>query len=232
MQLIAWNVRRKSVGFVQDLLRDQGLEPDLLVLSEVARPREGNTESAVWFGDEGPGLAVLVGGGLTIHPEPENEGAPPFVRAFTIRGKVEFRLLAGWPAKRGEYKDYHRILMDGLARFCPTTCSVPTVFAGDLNSSSGVQSQESSHPDFVARAAEHGLFSAYHHHSGEAFGRESTPTYLDGSREGKQFHIDYCFVSEDLLGSTRIRIPRLGEWPKGSDHLPLIVEVADEALLQ
>lgn len=229
MKLIAWNVQRKSVGFVEELLKSQGLEPDLLVLSEVKRPEVADNASAVWIGGEGPGLAVIVREGLTIHPEPENEGAPPYVRAFAVRGKVNFRLIAGWPVKRGEYKDYHKILMESLARFCPTTCSGPTVFAGDLNTSTGVQTQEKTHPAFVARAAEHGLVSAYHHHSGEGFGRESTPTYLDGSRKGMGFHIDYCFVSSDLLGSTRVVIPRPEGWPKASDHLPLIVDIQDTA---
>ena len=232
MQLIAWNVQRKSVGFVDELLKSQGLEPDLLVLPEVRRPEAVGTQSAMWIGDEGPGLAVIAGRGLTIHPEPENEGAPPYVRAFAIRGRVEFRLLAGWPVKRGEFTSYHRILMESLARFCPAACTVPTIFAGDLNTSTGVRNQEESHPAFVEKAAELGLVSAYHRQTGERFGRESTPTYLDGSRKGMGFHIDYCFVSGDLLESTRVRIPRPGEWPSGSDHLPVIAEVADEAIRQ
>lgn len=232
MQLIAWNVQRKSIGFVEDLLKSEGLEPDVLVLSEVKSPNVVDSTDAIWLGGEGPGLAVIVRNGLTLRAEPGNEGAPTYFGAFAVGGKVNFRLLAGWPAKRGDYTDYHKILMASLDRFCPTACSVPTILAGDLNTSTGVQSQARSHSVFVERAADHGLTSTYHHHSGEAFGKESTPTYLDGSRGGMGFHIDYCFVSDDLLASTRVRIPRPGEWPRGSDHLPVIAEVADEAFRQ
>jgi hypothetical protein len=41
--------------------------------------------------------------------------------------------------------------------------------------------------------------------------------------ESRPFHIDYCFVPQAWVGSGTY-----ADWAKGSDHRPVVVDVADE----
>ncbi len=41
----------------------------------------------------------------------------------------------------------------------------------------------------------------------------------------KQYHIDYAFLSKDLISLATMEIGKPEEWLSISDHLPLVVEI-------
>ena len=232
MRLIAWNAnynnRPRSLEETVALL--EPLKPDLLVLSEIAPPSKSNPLSAHWVGGAAPGLAVITLDNFDITPHPANEGAPPLVGGFSVRGRIDFDLLAAWPVKTRDMSTYHQILMSTLDRFSDFLSSGTTILAGDLNSSTRVSGQGVSHPQFVNRAQSMGLVSAYHTLTGESHGEETTATYLHGPKESDRFHIDYCLIPEQLIPNARLEILEGGYWEKLSDHFPLVLDITDDAL--
>jgi endonuclease/exonuclease/phosphatase family metal-dependent hydrolase len=42
----------------------------------------------------------------------------------------------------------------------------------------------------------------------------------------KPYHIDYAFVSVDILASSAISVGKAEEWLEFSDHMPVILEIA------
>jgi endonuclease/exonuclease/phosphatase family metal-dependent hydrolase len=232
MRLVAWNTnhngRRRSLEENVRLLEPLGA--DILVLSEVARPRPDNPSGAHWCGDGAPGLSVVAPTGLSLTPFPENAGAPPLAAAYRVTGRIAFDLLAVWPVHIRGWRSYHKILMAMLDRFAPLFGSDQLVLAGDLNTNTRVSRQQRSHPLFVEKLTSLGMVSAYHELTGEHHGRESVATYRHGNRKGSRFHIDYCFVPRSLLGDTKLEIRNSEEWSSRSDHDPLVLDIPDHAL--
>jgi endonuclease/exonuclease/phosphatase family metal-dependent hydrolase len=78
-------------------------------------------------------------------------------------------------------------------------------------------------------ADEFGLVSAYHAHFGTEHGNERHPTYYDRSKNGKPFHIDYCFIPQVWV--SRLNCVTVGtkrDWGRFSDHVPITVDLAIE----
>jgi endonuclease/exonuclease/phosphatase family metal-dependent hydrolase len=104
-----------------------------------------------------------------------------------------------------------------------------TIICGDLNSN--VQWDEWdrwwNHSDVVRELGEINVHSLYHHITGEEQGMESKPTLFLHRKLEKPYHIDYAFVSKNLIGKNKNRI-EVGSpdiWLKYSDHMPVVFSV-------
>lgn len=232
MRLVAWNAnhnnRRRSLEQTATLLAP--LQPDVLVLSETAPPQPDNPLGALWVGEAAPGLAVIARDGLSLSASPDRSASPPLSAAFRVSGRIGFGLVAAWPVQYAGGLPYHRLLMETLDRHRDVLGCTPAILAGDLNSSTRVAAQRRSHPQFVERAHALGLVSAYHFQTGELHGEERTPTYLHASGQSREFHLDYCFVSQELAACCTISVLRGGEWPSLSDHFPVVLDIPDQVL--
>lgn len=231
MRLVAWNVNdnNRKRKFSDTLQMIEPLAADILILSETAPPDSGESGAVAVVGGGRPCLAVVARNGFRLQPRGANAAAPPLTAAFLVQGRVDFNLIAAWPIQSPGGDAYHQLLMRTLDSFGEFASSFPTLFAGDLNTSSRVLSQKDSHPQFAERMRALGLESAYHFQSGEAFGEETAPSYLHGSKVTAPFHIDYCFVSKPLAPAANASLLRGGEWAERSDHFPLVVDIPDEA---
>lgn len=226
MRLISWNANynrhRRPLDDSASLLASLG--GDLLVLSEAGRPRRDSVLDSRCVGDV-PCLAIVARQGLHLEPHPENDAAPDLMAGFRVSGSESFDLLAVWPVSRPDEFSYHQVLMAALDHYADLLGSGRAVMIGDFNSSSRVRSQARTHQRFVSGAAGLGLSSLYHHQTGEQHGQESVSTYRHASGSTRDFHLDYCFVSEELLGSSRLRILHDESWMRVSDHYPLVVDL-------
>lgn len=232
MRLVAWNANHngKRRSFDENLRLLAPLNGDILVLSETAGPPAGHPLGAHWIGPGAPGLAVVAPNGLTLTPHPLNNGAPSLMGAFHVNGRIAFDLLAAWPVQGMRGPTYHQILMAGLDRYADFLRSTRTILVGDLNSSSRVSRQRTTHPRFVQRAESLGLVSAYHVLTGEPHGEETIATYRHSTGPTREFHLDYCFVGQPICGSATLRILNDADWAGRSDHFPLVLDLRDELL--
>jgi endonuclease/exonuclease/phosphatase family metal-dependent hydrolase len=106
----------------------------------------------------------------------------------------------------------------------------PRILAGDFNIM-GTGGTAAAFRRLVDQLGELGLRSAYHAFHEEPFGAETRPTYFHLRHQARPFHIDFCFLSEDLLA--RVTHVEVGTWAAWvdkaaagvSDHVPLVVDL-------
>jgi exonuclease III len=100
------------------------------------------------------------------------------------------------------------------------------MLVGDFNSNSiwDRKHRVSNHSNVVKYLEDKGIFSTYHLFHKQLQGKEVHPTLYMYRHQDKPYHIDYCFVSADLV--QRIQSVEIGDydfWIPYSDHVPLIV---------
>jgi|694.fasta_scaffold06534_7 hypothetical protein len=227
MRLVGWNANYNNHrrAFEENVALLEPFKADVLVICETAPPQPGDR---AFFVGGTPGLAVVARDGIQIEPHPMNDGAPPLFAGFRVAGPLTFDLLATWPVSRKGVPSYHEVLMAALERYADLWAAGRAVMLGDFNSSTRVSSQKRSHPMFVQAAQDRGLVSAYHEQSGESHGEESVPTYLHGN--GAEFHLDYGFVTQPLVGAVQCRIADEPRWFEIGDHRPIVLDIDEAAL--
>lgn len=229
MRIAAWNANynRHRRSFERDAEFMWAERADLLVLSETAHPAAGTDDRTAWIGDEGgPGLGVIERNGYTLSAQ-KHSGAPALFGAFQVKGPRPPNLLAAWPVQttRPPKSSYATLLKTALEVFGEFLCEERVALVGDLNSSSRVVAQAASHPKFIKEAAELGLTSLYHHRTKEAHGEKLLPTCRHSGPGKKGFHLEYCFLSPDLLTSAKIRVIQGADWEARSGHFPIIIDL-------
>jgi len=70
-----------------------------------------------------------------------------------------------------------------------------------------------------------GLRSLYHAQEGCAQGAESEATLYMYRDRAKPYHIDYCYLSTNLVDISAIVIGSPSVWLEHSDHMPLFVDM-------
>jgi exonuclease III len=103
-----------------------------------------------------------------------------------------------------------------------------TIIMGDFNSNAIWDKQDRwwSHTDTINELSVIGINSLYHHKTGEQQGQETQPTFYLHRKETKSYHIDYIFMSSNLLPSSNIEVGNINEWLAISDHMPLCATIS------
>jgi len=71
-----------------------------------------------------------------------------------------------------------------------------------------------------------GIESLYHYQTAEVQGAEKQPTFFLHRKKEKPYHIDYAFLSKDLLPNSEIIIGEREKWIAVSDHMPVSVTIS------
>jgi exodeoxyribonuclease-3 len=102
-----------------------------------------------------------------------------------------------------------------------------TIVLGDFNSNRIWDKPDRwwNHSDVVEELADIGLQSVYHHQKSERQGEETTPTFFLQRNLNKSYHIDYVFVSNDLLQHCKVQIGDSRQWLSVSDHMPMSLDI-------
>lgn len=100
------------------------------------------------------------------------------------------------------------------------------ILCGDLNSNVIWDRADRwwNHSDVVRELEEINIHSIYHIKTGEAQGQEKQRTYFMYRNVEKSYHIDYFFLSNDLISNGSLEVGNIEEWIHCSDHVPLILE--------
>ena len=235
MRIITWNCnmdfRKKSKFILQ-------LKPDIIIVPECEHPDKlifaptiPKPTDIVWFGkNKHKGLAILSYSNFRfkVH-ENHNDEIQIIVPIAVSDGTVEFNLIAIW-ANNPKDKDGTYIEQVWKAIHCYNNLlsNTNTILIGDFNSNKiwDKKHRESNHSNVVKLLEDKGIHSAYHAHLNQDQGAEEHTTLYMYRNKEKAYHIDYCFVSKDLLEKvSSVEVGSYEDWIKHSDHMPLIVDI-------
>jgi exonuclease III len=211
-------------------------KPDILIIPECEHPDKLNfnqdglaPSDYVWYGtNSNKGLGVFSYGDyklelLEIH-NPEIKTVLPLK---VTGGKVDFTLFAIWANnpqdKQGAYIEQ---VWKAINYYEKLTLNERTILVGDFNSNKiwDKKHRLANHSSVVSELERKEIFSTYHKFFNQEQGTEKHPTLFMYRHLDKSYHIDYCFVSIDLLSKMEsVKIGDYNEWKSLSDHSPVIV---------
>jgi len=227
MKLITWNCCgrfRQKAQFIA------GLKPDVLAVQEVeafqdARQFSGPTPTYAHREVARPipksiGMFSYTGCRITF------EKLLPGVRLYHAEARsFDLRLMVVWTSPTSvPGRQNYRQLHEALESHVDWLNQGPTVILGDLNMNLSYKGDGM--PTLLERLTPMGFVSAYHHYFDEPFGHETRPTHFHLGKAHKPFHLDYCFLSVDLVPKlTSVNVGTYEDWRGKSDHVPLIVDL-------
>ncbi|WP_409304067.1 hypothetical protein [Peribacillus sp. SCS-155] len=233
MKLVSWNCK-KGLNSKDKSKKLFELIPDIAIIQESFHPKEFNDdiqyEDAVWVGEEkdkGLGLCVL---SLSkdyhlslLVDKVKHEWIVP----IKVSGKENFTLIAVW-TKRMHGSSYGKVLFTALQEYERLIQNGSVIIMGDFNLDKRVSSSYTGvggYTKMMEIFENYGLKSCYHSISREEYGSESQATYYHYGKSDKPFHLDYCFVSQDILPRmNQFYIGTAKEFLPFSDHVPLVFE--------
>lgn len=231
MRLCTWNCCSGPLDKKRSALNE--LSADVAVIPESPK-LVTESERERWFGDNSrKGLAILAAPGFELVPIDVGGTLPRYVVPMQVRGPRPFLLLAVWAQNDGVNKYVRGViraieLCDGIVR------SQPTVALGDFNSNSiwdHKHPKGRNHTALVERLDSLGLVSAYHTYQGESHGAETRPTFFEYRHEHRPYHIDFCFIPKSWSAFVQnVTVGPFADWSPLSDHVPLIVDIDNEAV--
>lgn len=221
------------MGYASKQAALQALQPDVALLQECSQQHliASGAAFAHWVGSNPhKGLGVLGFGHHTYTLSTLYTPAYPWFLPLHI-DDLQLTILGVWAHVKEKQDRYVRVTHQAIDHYRPLLCTGRAVLMGDFNSNSiwDASFRGRSHTDLVARLADWQFHSVYHAQTNEAQGKETVPTFYLYRHHEKGYHLDYAFVSHDLLAHTHLSIPEESLWLRYSDHIPLILDIACES---
>ena len=248
MRIVTWNcngaLRRK-------LAAADSLQADILIVQECEDPARSDSSYLEWagtylwvgetknrgvgvFSRTGHSLTALEWSGLFVLPGLQSESSSIAWSTDDLRVFLPFSvdneltILAVW-TKGGNDQVFGYVgqLWKYLQIHSEDLSGKKTIIAGDLNSNSRWDKSDRwwNHSDVVLELKAVGLSSAYHFYFQEEQGQETRSTFYLNRNPEKGYHIDYFFVSFDLLERAFVELGDYRKWGGFSDHVPLVLDV-------
>jgi exodeoxyribonuclease-3 len=211
-------------------------KPDILVIPECEHPDKllftrgtPKPKDVLWFGkNRNKGLGIFSYSKFRFKVlDRHNQDLQLIVPISITGGSVDFNLFAVWANnpfdKDGQYVEQ---VWKAIHHYADEMVLSKTVIAGDFNSNKiwDKKNRESNHSNVVEHLEKIGIRSSYHVHHKQNQGSEAHPTLYMYRHKDKPYHIDYCFVSDNMIaGLKSVEIGEFDYWSKYSDHVPVIV---------
>jgi exonuclease III len=238
MKIITWNCNMAFRKKANLLFR---YEPDILIIPECEHPgrlvfpvNTPNYKDILWFGkNQNKGLAIISYSDCRFKVlQKHNRKLQHIIPISVTGGQFDFNLFAIWANNPtdpdGQYVEQ---VWKALHHYKSLLTNSKTILAGDFNSNTiwDRKRREGNHSNVVKFLAEKRIYSTYHLFHKQEQGSERHPTLYMYRHKDKSYHIDYCFASSDLAG--KLQSVEIGEyefWTRYSDHVPVIVEFAND----
>lgn len=248
MKIVTWNCNGALRNKTEAL---DTLNADVYVVQECENPSLSTSKFQEWAGDylwigasKHKGLGIFPKKGNTvqacqwqgtfsqagvINSSPSSSWATNDLKLFLpFILNDKYQVLGVWTKADhaevfsyiGQLWKYLQIHRDQLKRS-------NTILLGDFNSNRIWDKPDCwwNHSDVVEELTAIGLNSIYHQQTLEEQGQEATPTFFLQRNREKSYHIDYVFVSEDLMGCSHLQIGNQDQWLSVSDHMPLSLSI-------
>ena len=150
----------------------------------------------------------------------------PGVRFYNAQvGGMEIRAMSAWTSPTSvPGRQNYRQLHDALDAHANWVRDHPAMILGDFNMNASYKGDGMR--TLLERLIPLGFVSAYHQYFNEEFGHETRPTHYHLGHQQKTFHLDYCFLSRELVERLRhVTVGTYEDWKGISDHVPLIVDL-------
>lgn len=247
MKIITWNCNgalRKKTDHID------ALGADILVIQECEDPSRSTKAYKAWAGEylwlgqsKNKGVGIFSRNGHTIerldwtgsyeikefrNQSPALSWDSNDLHTF-LPCKVdnELTLLGIWTKRaKSRYFNYIGQLWKYLQIHKYRLETSNLIMCGDLNSNVIWDRADRwwNHSDVVNELEEINIRSLYHVRTGEEPGQEYQSTYFMYRNIDKSYHIDYFFVSKDLINNCSLEVGNVEDWIHCSDHVPLILE--------
>jgi exodeoxyribonuclease III len=233
MKIITWNCQGAFRKKIDKILLEL---PDILIIQECEHPDKlilnSTTQTPndfLWFGDNRHrGLGILSYSNYKFQLlNPHNSDIKIIAPISVTGGELDFTLFAIWANNRQDPDgQYIEQVYKAVSYYAHLLSSEKTILIGDFNSNKiwDRKHRVNNHSSVVDKLAEKGIYSVYHKHFMQKQGKESHPTFFMNRNKDKSYHIDYCFLSEDLCDKVRsIEVGTFENWISYSDHIPLSI---------
>lgn len=237
MRLITWNCNggfRKKYHSLDDNF-------DILVVQECEDPERSTKEYKEWASNylwkgksKNKGIGIFFKEHIDIKPlnwsdiniHYKNEELESFLPCLVNN---EYILIATWTKKaNSEVFGYIGQLWKYLQLHKSKLVDKKVIIIGDLNSNAIWDKWDRwwNHSDVVKELEELNIISLYHKLNNEEQGKESTPTFYHQRKLEKPYHIDYIFLTYNLINKdTNLALGNKDIWLEISDHIPLFVKI-------
>ena len=221
---------RRKAGFILKY------KPDILIVPECEHPDKLifpvdalKPKDVLWFGkNPNKGLAIFSYSSFRLKVlDNHNQDLQLIIPISVTGGSFNFNLFAIW-ANNPTDKDgqYIEQVWKAIHYYDELLSEKNTIIIGDFNSNSiwDIKNREGNHSNVVRRLEKLGIYSSYHLYHKQKQGSEKHPTLYMYRHKDKPYHIDYCFISDELI--KRLKSVEAGDfdyWKKYSDHVPVII---------
>ena len=211
-------------------------QPDILIVPECENPDKLKFNPDVrqptdflWFGkNPNKGLGIFSYSNCRFSlQENYNPAFRTIVPVAFTGGDIDFILYAIWAYNPSDPDGcYVEQVWKAIEHYDDSIANKQTMLIGDFNSNAiwDKKHRASNHSNVVKRLENKNIFSCYHLHHKQIQGKEQHPTLYMYRHKDKPYHLDYCFVSEDL--AEKISLVEIGDydgWKDHSDHVPVMV---------
>ena len=233
MKVITWNCNmafRKKAAFILEH------KPDILVVPEcehseklIFPPGLDHPKDMLWFGEnKNKGIGIFSYSDFSLELMPTYNPTLKMIIPVAVKGgPFDFTLYAIWANNPNDPDgQYIEQVWKALHHYQNQLSDARIMLVGDFNSNTiwDRTHRIGNHSDVVKWLEERGIFSAYHIYHKQTQGTERHPTLYMYRHEDKPYHIDYCFVSSDLIEKLQsVEIGEYQQWKQHSDHAPIIV---------
>jgi endonuclease/exonuclease/phosphatase family metal-dependent hydrolase len=129
-----------------------------------------------------------------------------------------------------DHKNYIRQVILSMEKYDSFIKPDNTIIIGDFNSNLKWEKPyrhiDNDHKYVVEELQKKGIESSYHYHFKEEQGDETRPTFFYHHKQEKPFHLDFCFLSKNLIERlNKLEVGKYEDWIKYSDHVPIIIEI-------
>lgn len=230
MKIISWNC---NMAFRNKLQLIVNMAPDLLILQECEQFEKylgSKFWNQVWIGDnKNKGLGVVSFSNFRIRIHDNHNPEYRYILPIEVTGKMQFNLFAIWAMNDQDNPQHRYIAKVWLAlNYYQELLKQTSIIMGDFNSNviwdHSKPFRVANHSKVVDFLKGYNIHSVYHKYFGEKQGAETKPTLYMYRNSTKPYHIDYCFVTQDLMNELEaVEVGSYSDWSNVSDHVPLTV---------